>query len=113
MPTLPKGKNRNWIIKSKPLERQINNSSFYNSKSWRMTRSLYIKKNALCEQCKRDGFITSSQMVDHIKPMSLGGMALDISNLQALCNKCHAKKSSREGLEYRKGIKEYKKIKKI
>ena len=46
-------------------------------------------------------------MVDHITPINNGGQKLDYSNLQALCNKCHNKKSASEGVEYRKGIKEY------
>jgi 5-methylcytosine-specific restriction protein A len=46
-------------------------------------------------------------MVDHIKPVSIGGSRLEQSNLQTLCNSCHNKKSANESVEYRKGIKEY------
>lgn len=107
MPTLPKSKKRNWLNQSPITFRQINNSSFYNSKSWRMTRKFYIKKNTLCEQCTRDGITTMGQMVDHITPISMNGLSLDESNLQTLCNKCHAKKSAKESVEYRQGVKEY------
>ena len=107
MPTLPKARKRSWIKTMPKHTRQHDNSSFYHSKAWRMTRKFYIKDNPLCEMCKRKGETTAAQMVDHIKPISTGGMLLDTSNLQSLCNKCHAKKSSYEGIEYRKGIKNY------
>ncbi len=108
MPTLPKGKKRSWIKESKKHIRQTNNASFYHSKQWRMTRKIYIKENALCENCKKEGIITGGQCVDHIKPITLGGHLTDFTNLQTLCNRCHAKKSAMEGVEYRKGIKDYK-----
>ena len=107
MPTLPKARKRNWIKSMPKQTRQHDNTTFYHSKAWRMTRKFYIKDNPLCEMCKRKGETTAAQMVDHIKPISTGGMLLDTSNLQSLCNKCHAKKSSYEGIEYRKGIKNY------
>ena len=107
MPTLPKGRNRSWIPKAKPQNRQIDNSQFYHSKAWRMTRKFYIKANPLCEQCTRDGRTTGGQMVDHIRQITMGGDRLHQSNLQTLCNSCHAKKSSSEAIEYRKGIKDY------
>ena len=46
--------------------------------------------------------------MDHIKPVTKGGAKFDESNLQTLCNSCHATKSGQEGIEYRKGIKPYK-----
>lgn len=107
MPTLPKGKSRSWIPKAKTHIRQHDNSSFYHSKGWRMTRKFYIKANPLCEQCTRDGRTTGGQMVDHIKAVSIGGDRLHHTNLQTLCNSCHAKKSASESVEYRKGIKDY------
>ena len=107
MPTLPKAKKRSWIKTMPKHTRQHDNSAFYHSKAWRMTRKFYIKDNPLCEMCKRKGETTAAQMVDHIKQISLGGLMLHHSNLQSLCNSCHAKKSAIEGVEYRKGIKDY------
>ena len=107
MPTLPKGRSRSWIPKAKPQNRQIDNSQFYHSKAWRMTRKFYIKANPLFEQCTRDGRTTGGQMVDHIRQITMGGDRLHQSNLQTLCNSCHAKKSASEAVEYRRGIKDY------
>tara|TARA_R110002051_G_scaffold114905_1_gene187828 strand:- start:91 stop:429 length:339 start_codon:yes stop_codon:yes gene_type:complete len=107
MPTLPKGKNRSWIPKAKKRFGQIDNSGFYHSKQWRALRNWYIKQNPICEQCNRDNKLSGGQCVDHITPITKGGSKVCPSNLQTLCNKCHAKKSSVEGVEYRKGIKDY------
>ena len=58
MPTLPKGKKRSWITSRPTQARQMDNSAFYHSRGWRMTRKFYIKANPLCEQCTRDGRTT-------------------------------------------------------
>ena len=109
MPTLPKGKKRSWITSRPTQARQMDNSAFYHSRAWRMTRKFYIKANPLCEMCKRKSppETTGGQMVDHIKPITLGGSMLHHTNLQTLCNSCHNKKSAKESVEYRKGIKNY------
>ena len=111
MPNLPKSKKRSWIPKARKVFGQVNNQNFYNSKRWKSLRSYKIKNNPTCEQCERENKLSSAQCVDHIKPLSLGGTN-DLSNLQSLCNSCHAKKSARESVEYRKGIKIYNKNKK-
>ena len=113
MPILPKSRKRPWIPEKPEHLREVDNSSFYNSKRWRSLRNYFIQKNPLCNICKRKGITEGAQMVDHIKPISKFGMgvATDIKNLQSLCNKCHAKKSGQEGSEFRKGIKDYKRKK--
>ena len=104
MPTLPKGKQRPWIPVRPSHMRDVDNSSFYNSRRWRSISKTFRKRNPLCVQCKRDGTITPSQCVDNIKPISQYGMgvATDIKNLQSLCTKCHNSKSGRESSEMRK-----------
>ena len=109
MPTLPKKKKRHWIPSKSRHTRQVDNSAFYNSKAWRMTRKFYIKNNPLCEECKRQSppIIKAANVVDHIKAITFGGDKLDYSNLQSLCTMHHNSKSASEGIEYRKGIKDY------
>ena len=107
MPSLPKSKKRSWIPKRKKVYGQHDNSSFYHSKQWRMLRNWYIKKYPICAECNRQGKLTAGYCVDHIRPISIGGNKIDISNLQTLCESCHAKKSAQESAEYRKGIKNY------
>ena len=108
MPKLPKGKNRPWIPKKPAHMREVDNTSFYNSKRWRSLRNYYIQSHALCEQCKREGVITGAQMVDHIKSITNGGSPVDQKNLQSLCTSCHNKKSGRESAEKRSTEREYK-----
>ena len=111
MPILPKSRKRPWIPDKPEHLREVDNSSFYNSKRWRSLRNYFIQKNPLCNICKRKGITKGAEMVDHIKPITKGGSPVDQLNLQSLCNKCHAKKSGQEGAEFRKGIKDYKRKK--
>ena len=68
----------------------------YNTKRWRTVRGLVLQGNPLCVNCEATGLITVAQMVDHIEPVRLGGEFWDTSNLQPLCNSCHASKSAKE-----------------
>ena len=109
MPKLPKGKARPWIPKKPQHMREVDNSSFYNSKRWRALRNYYIQMKPLCEQCKRSSnHVKSAQVVDHIVPITMGGSPVDIKNLQSLCNSCHNSKSGIEASEKRKNIIPYK-----
>ena len=73
-----------------------NNYDLYNSSKWRKFAHALRKERILCEMCLSEGRTTASQMVDHIKEINQGGSIWDLSNLQCLCNKCHAKKSGRK-----------------
>ena len=109
MPVLPKGKRRPWMPEKQTHMREVDNSSFYNSKRWRALRNYFIQRNPLCAQCERDGTgPTAAQCVDHIKQISMGGSMVSNKNLQSLCNSCHAKKSGKESSERRNNIKDYK-----
>lgn len=46
------------------------------------------RSNFLCERCLPDR-VTLATVVDHIKPLSLGGSDED-SNTRNLCKQCHA-----------------------
>jgi len=65
----------------------------YNAR-WRKARKMFLKRNPLCEECKRNGKITPATVVDHIIPHK-GDMNLfwDESNWQALCKTCHDRKT--------------------
>ena len=101
MPKLPESKRRPWQPKKPKQARLRDNSDFYHSKQWRSLRNYYIQRNPLCEDCKRRGKTTGGQVVDHIKPMNMGGHKTDLSNLQTLCTSCHNSKSGKEAWEYR------------
>lgn len=67
-------------------------SSVYGTPAWRAISKRILEERPLCETatCKR-----RSQHVDHRVPRAMGGTD-DDSNLVALCNRCHGKKTARE-----------------
>jgi 5-methylcytosine-specific restriction protein A len=69
----------------------------YHTTRWRELRLNVLQCSPLCATCEQLGLITLAQMVDHIKPVRLGGEFWDVNNLQPLCNSCHAVKSAKEG----------------
>lgn len=102
-PLRPPKKKRSWI-KERPAFTDAPTNPFYWSKAWRKLRILKLAENPLCEECQRNGKLTRAQMVDHIEPINkidpydLQGIykhPLSKSNLQSMCNSCHAKKMSK------------------
>jgi len=62
-------------------------------RGWAGIRAKVLRDSAgVCAACKGDGACE----VDHIVSRRMGGTN-DYSNLQALCKRCHARKSSAEG----------------
>ncbi len=77
--------------------RDSNSQSFYDSPAWRGVRGLVKRRDAgLCQQCMRDGFVTKSNVVDHIIEIEDGGCKLCKDNLECLCHACHNAKTARE-----------------
>ena len=68
----------------------------YNSR-WRRESKKFLQLHPLCEECLRHGIATPATVVDHIVPHR-GDQKLfwDKSNWQALCKKCHDRKTGRE-----------------
>lgn len=87
----------------KPFENIKRDEKFYHSPAWRKVRKWYILRNPLCEECERQGKITSGSLVDHIIPINNKdaydtkghGEPLKGSNLQTLCKRCHSTKTGK------------------
>lgn len=47
------------------------------------------RTNGLCERCPDYGRVRLADVVDHIKPLALGGEDVD-ANTRNLCHPCHA-----------------------
>jgi HNH endonuclease len=86
----------------------INSNEFLSSHQWKRTRmkALTLYGN-VCECCGASPKTGAMICVDHIKPRSLfPHLALDITNLQILCEECNSGKGNafalcwREGAEY-------------
>ena len=98
MPTVSKVK-RPWIPERKKVSQTPNGdipANFYRMAAWRKLRASVLEQQPLCVQCKAQKRPTVAQMVDHIKPIRLGGEPLDEANLMPLCHHCHQVKRGKE-----------------
>lgn len=59
-------------------------------RAWKRIRDRYIKAHPLCEECQKNGVLTTAEEVHHILPLSRGG-GNDSSNLMSLCKSCHSR----------------------
>ncbi len=64
---------------------------------WRRYREMYLRQHPLCVECQKEGRLTPATVVDHIVPHK-GDRRLfwDPENHQALCKRCHDKKTAKE-----------------
>ena len=65
---------------------------------WQKVRLTYLRKHVFCVYCDAEARLTVATVVDHIRPHK-GNQALfwDRSNWQALCKRCHDRKTATEG----------------
>jgi len=64
----------------------------------REQRIRYLSQHPLCAECERQGRVTAATELDHVVPLSKGGIAnayVD-DGLEGLCHRCHADKTARE-----------------
>lgn len=73
--------------------------AFYKSAAWLKCRKLVLKRDYyLCQPCLRDGKLTTADAVHHIKPLEdYPELALDMDNLESICNSCHNKEHPEKG----------------
>jgi 5-methylcytosine-specific restriction protein A len=53
------------------------------------------RTNWLCEDCDKEGRVIPANVVDHIKPLALGGSDRD-ENTRNLCKAHHAKRTAEQ-----------------
>ena len=90
-------KKRNWRGVSDKVAKD--KSEIYNSREWKELRIAKLRStNGLCEECLKEGIVTSARCVHHIIPIEtartkdeMKRLAFDINNLRALCFACHAR----------------------
>lgn len=58
-------------------------------------RKRRLKRDPICRLCNEKGITRLSQVIDHIKPLSMGGEDVD-ENCQGLCHDCHDLKTAYE-----------------
>ena len=80
-------------------KQQKDKAEIYNSREWKELRIAKLRStNGLCEECMKEGIITSARCVHHIVPIEtartkdeMKRLAFDVNNLRALCFACHAR----------------------
>ena len=66
-------------------------TKIYSTKAWKTSRKAALyRDDGWCVRCKE----APAVLVDHIKEIKDGGSPYDLSNLQCLCARCHAKKTA-------------------
>lgn len=72
-------------------------SEFYRSPRWRRESAIFLSRHPFCVDCEELGAIVLAQEVDHIQPHRGDAKLMwDRSNWQALCKRCHSRKTARE-----------------
>jgi 5-methylcytosine-specific restriction protein A len=101
MPIAPKPKKKPWqeerIVQGR---RAVDNSKFYNSRTWRKFRKQRLIEEPLCVHCDEKGITKEATVLDHIIRIAIGGDKLTKENTQPLCRSCHNSKSGKESHGY-------------
>ena len=90
-------KKRNWRGVSDKVAKD--KAEIYNSREWKELRIAKLRStNGLCEECIKQGIVTSARCVHHVVPIEtartkdeMKRLAFDVNNLRALCFACHAR----------------------
>jgi 5-methylcytosine-specific restriction protein A len=61
----------------------------------RLRKRRMERTNWLCEDCSAVGRTTRATVVDHTKPLALGGEDID-DNTRNLCDPCHEKRTAEQ-----------------
>ncbi|WP_425401247.1 HNH endonuclease [Algiphilus sp.] len=64
---------------------------------WKKARATFLQRNPLCVECERLGMTRQATVVDHIEPHRGDTQKFwDTDNWQALCKRCHDRKTANE-----------------
>lgn len=77
-------------------------AAFYKSVPWRRVREqALMRDHGLCQDCLECKRITPATEVDHIVPIKVRwDLRLHLDNLQALCHRCHMRKTAEDKKRY-------------
>lgn len=78
---------------------------FYNSAAWRLAREEALQRDHYtCQPCLRRGMLTPADTVHHLVPIETAPeKALDLDNLEPICQACHNKEHPERGAGERQG----------
>lgn len=86
------------------VRREARAGEFKYDHRWRKRRAAWLSANPLCAPCKAKGTDKLATDVDHVVPLSAGGVD-DESNYESKCHECHSTKTALEdgGFGHRRG----------
>ena len=112
MPTIVLGKKKKRIWEYNDNKKRLH--KWYNNSHWRRLRHCKIVTDPLCEECLKQGRITSAEEAHHIIPInSLDpdvGLIYDWDNLISLCIPCHKEAHSIINAPKRKPVKTWREV---
>ena len=74
----------------------LERDKFLDTAAWKRCRAAKLAIDSDCEICAAKGKFEPAIDVDHIKPRRTHPeLALDLRNLQSLCERCHGQKTRR------------------
>lgn len=87
-------------------DRHKERQAVYQSRMWKEVRLYMVQKYPLCQDCLKEGRITATEEVHHIRSPFVKGLtdeekyrrAYDESNLVCLCKECHWRRHHPEGI---------------
>ncbi|MCG7623196.1 HNH endonuclease [Epibacterium sp. Ofav1-8] len=83
--------------KAQTSEAAIAARVLYADPKWKAARIAYLRQHPLCVDCGELGVIEAATDVDHIIPHKGDPKLFWVrSNWQALCHRCHSRKTARE-----------------
>jgi hypothetical protein len=66
----------------------------YGTPEWQRLRARKLHENMLCEPCQDANRLVPATVVDHIKPINMGGDAFpQLNGLMSMCRDCHNRKT--------------------
>ena len=99
-PLMPKRPAIFRLVKATAQRAQDNRASASNrgyDARWRAARASYLQAHPICAECARHGGTEAATVVDHIRPHKGNDILFwDDSNWQALCARCHNRKTAKE-----------------
>jgi 5-methylcytosine-specific restriction endonuclease McrA len=70
--------------------------AFYSSARWMWIRRVFLDANPLCEPCLDEDIVTPATIAHHrVERLADPSLALDPSNLVAMCDSCHTRHHKR------------------
>ena len=76
---------------------EVARNRFYNRAAWKKLRAWFLAQRPKCAECEKRGYQVPAEHCDHIIPLAdAPERALDPSNVQGLCRRCHSAKTNVE-----------------